>query len=59
MSEPINFMKLFICDYIEDVEEAVNEYVKEHRVKPVSASITCPDGVVVAAVVFERRFFSV
>lgn len=55
MSEPINFVKIFVCDYIEDIEGAVNDYAKVHRCTPVSASVTCLNGCVSAAVVFERK----
>ena len=58
MSEPINYIKVFVCDYVEDIEEAVNEYAKEHRVTPLSASVTDLGGCVSAAVVFEKRWYS-
>ena len=56
MSEPINFMKVFVCDYVEDIEDAVNEYAKEHRCRPLSASVTDLGGCVSAAVVFVRGY---
>ena len=55
MSEPINFVKIFVCDYIEDIEGAVNDYAKVHRCTPVSASVTCSDTFVSATVVFKKK----
>ena len=54
MSEPINFMKVFVCDCVEDIEDSVNDYAKEHRCTPLSASVTDLGGCVSAAVVFVR-----
>lgn len=31
MSEPINYIKVFVCDYVEDIEDAVNEYAKKNQ----------------------------
>ena len=56
MSEPINYIKVFVCDYIEDIEDAVNEYAKEYRCTPVSASVTDLGGCVSATVVFVRGY---
>ena len=56
MSEPINFMKVFVCDYVEDIEGLVNEYAKDHRCRPLSASVTDLGGCVSAAVVFVRGY---
>lgn len=55
MSIPINFIKVFVCDYIEDVESAANEYAKIHRCTPVSASVVSLGGCVAATVVFRRK----
>ena len=47
-------MKVFVCDYVEDIEVAVNEYAKDHKCTPLSASVTDLGGCVSAAVVFVR-----
>jgi hypothetical protein len=58
MSYPINFVKVFVCDYIENIEDAVKEYVKKHRVIPLSVSVINVGGCIAAAVVFEKRWYS-
>lgn len=58
MKEPINYIKVFVCDYVEDIEKAVNEYAKEHRVTPLSALVSDLGGCVSAAVVFQKRWCS-
>ena len=56
MGDPITFIKVFVCDYIEEIEDAVNEYAKDHRCVPLSASVSCLNGCVSATVVFERGY---
>jgi hypothetical protein len=55
MSEPINFIKVFVCDYIEDLEKAANDYAKLHRCTPVSAQVTNLSGCIAATVVFKKK----
>ncbi len=55
MSEPINFIKVFVCDHIEDIKGAANDYAKVHRCTPVSASVISLSGCVAATVVFKKK----
>lgn len=55
MTEPISFIKVFVCDYIEDIEDMVNEYAKEHKCRPTSASVTNLNGCLAVTVAFRKR----
>lgn len=55
MSEPWSFVKTFVYDYAEQVEDIVNEYAKIEGLEIVSISV-CYTSVFVATVVFERGY---
>ena len=49
------FLKIFIADYIEDLEDAVNDYAKENNCKLVSVSSIISLGTCLsAAATYER-----
>ena len=33
------FVKVFTCDYVEEIEEKINDYCSEHNVSPVDVKI--------------------
>lgn len=49
------FVKTFICDYVDEIEDEVNEYAKSNDLEIISISLCHAGvGVIAAAVVFER-----
>ena len=52
---PITFVKTFIYDYAEDIDEIINDYAAENELEIISIAI-CHTDVFVATVVFERNF---
>ena len=56
MSKPFTFVKTFVFDYVEDIEEEVNEYAKSNHLEIKSISVCHAGvGVIAASVVFERQ----
>ena len=55
MTEPISFIKVFVCDYVEDLEKIANDYAKVHRCTPVSAQVANLGGCIAATVVFKKK----
>lgn len=55
MKEPLTFVKTFICDYVDEIEDEVNAYAKSNSLEIISISVCHAGvGVIAAAVVFER-----
>jgi hypothetical protein len=54
-SVPNTFVKTFVYDYAEEVDEMVNHYAEDNDLEIISISI-CWSGIYVASVVFERGF---
>jgi hypothetical protein len=55
MSKPSTFVATFTVDYVEEIEEEVNEYAKSNSLEIKSISVFQTGvGVIAAAVVFER-----
>lgn len=52
---PNTFVKTFVYDYAEDLDETVNHYAEKNELEIISISI-CHTDVFVASVVFERGF---
>lgn len=53
--KPITFVKTFIYDYAEDIDEIVKYYATKNELEIISIAI-CHTDVFVATVVFERSF---
>lgn len=57
MSENITFVKTFVCDYAEDIDDKVNRYAEDNGLEIVSISVCHASvGVLAATVVFERGY---
>ena len=52
---PNTFVKTFVYDYAEDLDDMVNHYAEDNELEIISISI-CHTNVFVASVVFERGF---
>lgn len=53
--KPITFVKTFVCDYAEDLDEIINDYAVENELEIISIAI-CHTDIFVTTVVFERSF---
>ena len=53
--ESITFVKTFVCDFAEDIDDMVNHYALENDLEIISISI-CHTDVFIASVVFERGY---
>ena len=52
-SVPNTFVKTFVYDYAEEVDEMVNHYAEDNELEIKSISI-CYTGILIATVIFER-----
>ena len=50
---PSTFVKTFVYDYAEELDEMVNHYAEDNELEIISISI-CYTGVLIATVIFER-----
>lgn len=49
------FVKTFVCDYVEDIDDKVNRYAKYNNLEIISISVCHAGvGVLAATVVFEK-----
>lgn len=53
MSKPSTFVKTFVCDYVEDMDRAINTFAKKHGLDIKLISIEHKFAIY-ATVVFER-----
>lgn len=53
MSKPSTFVKTFVYDYAEDIDDMVTQYAEENELEIRSISV-CYTSVFAATVVFER-----
>lgn len=55
MNDLDTFLKIFVADYVEDLEDAVNDYAKKNNCKLVSVSSIISLGTCLSATaIFER-----
>ena len=51
----MRYVKVFVCDCVQDIERAVNEYTKKQNVKSLKVSILEIGDCLAAVGVFERK----